>query len=189
MVSGSVSFVISYILVLRYCVDWKWSVNKCMYHRQSDIRHTQICYLEAKASLGNRLSRLDSQFSLEFEAPFIFTVCFMFFHETTLDKMVCHFWHESLTPVFIALSYGTTIHFAPHGSPLNHNLTGWNNSNSQSESFVLVAFKAAMERKKKGTIWKSYDNWVRNWCQKWHTILFTATNQDNKQWDDSNDAP
>ena len=26
-------------------------------------------------------------------------------------------------------------------------------------------------------------NWVRNWCQKWHTILFTVTNQENKQWD------
>ena len=89
-----------------------------------------------------------------------------------------------LTPVsdlvFNALSDGT-IHFALYGSSLNHNLIGWNNSNSQSESFVLVVLKAAMERKKKGTIWKSNENWVRNWCQKWHTILFTATNRENKQ--------
>ena len=82
--------------------------------------------------------------------------------------------------VFKALS-DDTIHFALYGSSLNHNLIGWNNSNSQSESFVLVVLKAAMERKKKGTIWKSNENWVRNWCQKWHTILFTATNQENKQ--------
>ena len=82
--------------------------------------------------------------------------------------------------VFNALSDGT-IYFALYGSSLNHNLIGWNNSNSQSESFVLVVLKAAMERKKKGTIWKSNENWVRNWCQKWHTILFTATNRENKQ--------
>ena len=90
-----------------------------------------------------------------------------------------------LTPVsglvFNALSDGT-IHFALYGSSLNHNLIGWNNCNSQSESFVLVVLKAAMERKKKGTIWKSNENWVRNWCQKWHTILFMAANQENKQW-------
>ena len=90
-----------------------------------------------------------------------------------------------LTPVsdlvFNALS-DSTIHFALYGSSLNQNLIGWNNSNSQSESFVLVVLKAAMERKKKGTIWKSNENWVRNWCQKWHTILFTATNRENKQW-------
>ena len=60
-----------------------------------------------------------------------------------------------LTPVsdsvFNALSNGT-IHFALYGSSLNHNLIGCNNCNSQSESFVLVVLKAAMERKKKGTI-------------------------------------
>ena len=90
-----------------------------------------------------------------------------------------------LTPVsdliFDGLSDGS-FHFALYGSSLNHNLIGWNNSNSQSESFVLVVLKAAMERKKKGTIWKSNESWVRNWCQKWHTILFTATNRENKQW-------
>ena len=89
-----------------------------------------------------------------------------------------------LTPVsdlvFNALSDGT-IYFALYGSSLNHNLIGCNNSNSQSEIFALMVLKAAMERKKKGTIWKSNENWVRNWCQKWHTILFTATNQENKQ--------
>ena len=89
-----------------------------------------------------------------------------------------------LTPVsnlvFNALSDGT-IHFALYGSSLNHNLIGWNNSNSQSESFVLVVLKAAMERKKKGTIWKSNENWVRNWCQKWHTILLRVVSWKNKQ--------
>ena len=35
-----------------------------------------------------------------------------------------------------------------------------------------MAFKAGMERKKKGTIWKSNENWVRNW---WHTTLFMVT--------------
>ena len=77
--------------------------------------------------------------------------------------------------IFNALSDDGTIHFALHGSSLNHNLIGWNNSNSQSESFVLMVLKAAIGRKKKGTIWKSNENWVRKWCQKWHTILFTAT--------------
>ena len=59
-----------------------------------------------------------------------------------------------LTPVsdlvVNALSDGT-IHFALYGSLLDNNLIGWNNSNSQSESFVLVALKAAMERRKKST--------------------------------------
>ena len=99
----------------------------------------------------------------------------------TLNKMVT----SLLTPVsdlvFNALSDGT-IHFALYGSSLNHNLIGWNNFNSQSESFVMVVLKAAMERKKNGTIWQSNKNGVRNWCQKQHTILFTATNWENKQW-------
>ena len=65
-----------------------------------------------------------------------------------------------LTPVsdlvFNALSDGT-IHFALYGSSLNHNLIGWNNSNSQSESFVLVVLKAAIGRKKKGTgVWRGF---------------------------------
>ena len=64
-------------------------------------------------------------------------------------------WHVKMTPVsepvFNALLDGT-IHFTFYGSSPNQNLTGGNNSNSQSESFVLVVLKAAMERKKKGTI-------------------------------------
>ena len=56
-----------------------------------------------------------------------------------------------LTPVIDALSDGT-IHFALYGSSLNQNLIDLNNFNSQSESFVFVVLKAAMERQKKGTI-------------------------------------
>ena len=58
-----------------------------------------------------------------------------------------------------------TIHFALYGSSLNHNLIGWNSSNSQSESFLLAVLKAAMERKE-STIRKSNEKWDRKRCQK-----------------------
>ena len=39
----------------------------------------------------------------------------------------------------------------------------------------------ATERKRKGSIKKSNKNWDRNWWQRWHTIFFRATHQENKQ--------
>ena len=40
---------------------------------------------------------------------------------------------------------------------------------------------ATMQSKMNGNIWKSIENWIRNWCQKFHTILLRVISLKNKQ--------
>ena len=105
----------------------------------------------------------------------------LFFIEVTLEKMAWKFWHQFLTQFLMLLQMvPLSLLCMVALSTITWLVEVIQTANQ--ETFVLVALKAAIERKKKGTIWKSNKNWVRNWCQKWQTILLTATNQDNKQW-------
>ena len=40
---------------------------------------------------------------------------------------------------------------------------------------------ATIQSKMNGTIWKSIENLIRNWCQKFHTILLRVISLKNKQ--------
>ena len=94
--------------------------------------------------------------------------------------MVCHFWHQILTQLSMLFQILPFILLRM----VAHLTITWlvETIPTANHRACVDGLKAAMERKKKGTIWKSNKNFVRIWCQKWHTILFTATNQDNKHW-------
>ena len=90
-----------------------------------------------------------------------------------------------LTPVsdsvFIALSDGTFL-FSLHGSFKNHQHKAlWLAVGIVSTNQVMVKW-ATIQSKMNGTIWKSIENLIRNWCQKFHTILLRVISLKNKQW-------
>ena len=90
-----------------------------------------------------------------------------------------------LTPVsdsiFIALS-GDTFLFSLHGSFKNHHHKAlWLAVGIVSTNQVMVKW-ATIQSKMNGTIWKSIENLIRNWCQKFHTILLRVISVKNKQW-------
>ena len=89
-----------------------------------------------------------------------------------------------LTPVsdsiFIALSDGTFL-FSLHGSFKNHQHKAlWLAVGIVSTNQVMVKW-ATIQSKMNGTIWKSIENLIRNWCQKFHTILLRVISLKNKQ--------
>ena len=86
--------------------------------------------------------------------------------------------------VFIALSYGT-IHFALHGSPLNHNLVETIPiANQRALCWWLLKLPW---REKARYYLKEKKNLDRNCCQKWHYILLMAVSWKYKQWSKSSD--
>ena len=93
-----------------------------------------------------------------------------------------------LTPVsdsiFIALSDGTFL-FSLHGSFKNHQHKAlWLAVGIVSTNQVMVKW-ATIQSKMNGTIWKSIENLIRNWCQKFHTILLRVIFLKNKQCQDN----
>ena len=84
--------------------------------------------------------------------------------------------------VFISLSDSTLL-FSLHGSFKSHQHKAlWLAIGIVSTNQVMVEW-ATMWSKINGTIWKSNKNWVRNWCQKWQTILpRVVVSWKNKPW-------
>ena len=79
----------------------------------------------------------------------------------------------------------STIHSPLHGSPLNHNLISWNNSNGQSESLVLVAQSCHGGRGNRKVASKRAMKTEAVTCVKSyvHTILIMAkTNSGGQSW-------
>ena len=101
------------------------------------------------------------------------------FKEMTLNKMVWNFWHQFLIRfsmlfqmvpfILLCMVAHLTITWLVETIPT-----------ANQRALCWWFLKLPWREKKKGTIWKSNENWVRNWCQKWHTILFTATHRDKK---------
>ena len=97
-----------------------------------------------------------------------------------------------LTPVsdsvFIALSDGTFL-FSLHGSFKNHQHKAlWLAVGIVSTNQVMVKW-ATIQSKMNGTIWKSIENLIKNWSQKFHTMLLWVISLKNQQWLNTEKVP
>ena len=91
-----------------------------------------------------------------------------------------HFWHLFLTQLIMLFHMVALVLL----SIVAFSTTFWLVEILQQpiRFFEMSGFKATMESRTEGTMWKGIENCVRNWCQKWPCILFGAIYRENKQW-------
>ena len=111
---------------------------------------------------------------------YVLTEQCLFFRWVATNKMLTNVWPMFLIKFFLVFHMVACILFCNlHGSLINRLFQRFLLAVEENQP-IKKWLKKLTESKTKATMWKSIENWFRNWCPKWHYILFGATHRKNK---------